>query len=96
MHFDKRVFIGLCLALWFVNGWMWAGPSGVSGVWRGLSISLMSIPLWAVVGSVFSSAGMFVFRLARVDMARHLSLWQKADIGLALAVVLKPALGIPF
>jgi hypothetical protein len=97
MHFDKRVFLGLCLALWFVNGWMWNEPaSGFSGIWRGLSVSLMSIPVWVVVGSAFSSAGMFVFRLAKVDMTRRLSLWQKADVGLALAVVLKPALGIPF
>jgi hypothetical protein len=55
----------------------------------------MSIPLWVFVGSAFSSAGMFVFRLAKVDTT-SLSLWQKADVGLALAVVLKPALGIPF
>ena len=96
MHFDKRVFIGLCLALWFVNGWMWNGSSGLSGVWLGFGVSLMSIPVWVLVGSAFSSAGIFFFRLARVDTARRLSLWQKADVGLALAVVLKPALGIPF
>lgn len=95
MHFDKGVFIGLCLALWFVNGWMWNGSSLLSGVWRGLSVSLMSIPLWVFVGYAFSGAGTFVFRLAKVDTTR-LSLWQKADVGLALAVVLKPALGIPF
>jgi len=96
LHFDKRVFIGLCLALWFVNGWMWTGTSRISGVWLGLSVSLLSIPLWVAVGSALSSAGLFIFRLARVDVTRHLSLWQKADVGLALAVVLKPALGIPF
>jgi hypothetical protein len=95
MHFDKGVFIGLCLALWFVNGWMWNGSSPLSGVWRGLSVSLMSIPLWVFVGSVFSGVGMFAFRFAKVDTT-NLSLWQKADIGLALAVVLKPAFGIPF
>ena len=96
MHFDKRVFIGLCLTLWFVNGLMWNGTFGLSGVWGGLSVSLMTIPVWAVVGSALSSVGMFIFRFARVDMIGHLSLWQKADVGLALAIVLKPALGIPF
>ena len=96
MHLDRRVFMGLCLALWFVNGWMWAGTSGLSGVWLGLTVSFLTIPVWVVVGSAFSSAGMFIFRLARVDVTGHLSLWQKADVGLALAVVLKPALGIPF
>jgi len=96
MHFDKRIFIGLCLTLWFINGWMWNGTSELSGVWQGLGVSLMSIPVWVMVGSALSSTGMFLFRLARVDVTSHLSLWQKADVGLALAVVLKPALGIPF
>ena len=96
MRFDKSLFLGLCLVLWFLNGRMWAGASGLSGVWLSLTVSLMSIPVWVLVGSAVSSAGIFIFHLAKVDTTRHLSLWQKADVGLALAVVLKPALGIPF
>jgi hypothetical protein len=54
-----------------------------------------TIPVWALIGSGFSGIGIFLFRLAKVDVA-GLSLWQKADVGLALAVVFKPALGIAF
>jgi len=31
-----------------------------------------------------------------LDVTKGPTLWQKADVGLALACVLKPALGIPF
>jgi len=92
---DKVLFMGLSLTVWFINTCM-VGESALSSAWLGLSTSVVSIPLWALVGSAFSSIGVFVFRFARLDMAKGLSLWQKADVGLALAVVLKPALGIPF
>ena len=96
MRFDKYVFIGLCLALWLVNGQMWPGTSGSFGFWQGLGVSLVFIPVWILVGSALSGAGLFLFRLARVDVTGRLSLWQKADVGLVLAIILKPALGIPF
>ena len=92
---EKRVFIGLCLVVWFINTCMMR-ESVSHGMWLGLMASLISVPIWAVVGSLFSGAGMFFFRLARVDVTKRPSLWQKADVGLALACVLKPALGIPF
>jgi hypothetical protein len=92
---EKRVFMGLCLAVWFINSCM-IRESVFHDIWLGLSVSLISIPIWALVGSAFSGAGMFCFRLAKLDITGRPSLWQKADIGLALAVVLKPALGIPF
>jgi hypothetical protein len=90
---EKQLFLGLSAAVWFVNACMAARPSGA--VWSGLAISFISIPTWILIGSTFASVGLFLFRLARVDV-KTLSLWQKADIGLAMAVVLKPALGIPF
>jgi len=92
---EKRVFIGLCLVVWFINACM-MGESMLHGIWLGLIVSFISIPIWAVVGSALSRAGMFFFSLAKVDVSKRLSLWQRADVGLALAVVLKPALGIPF
>ncbi len=91
---EKRVFIGLCLVVWFINTCMMGGPVA-HGMRLGLIASFISVPMWALVGSLFSGAGMFFFRLARVDVAKGPSLWQKADVGLALACVLKPALGIP-
>ena len=92
---EKRVFIGLCLVVWFINTYM-IGNSVSQGMWLGLLASFISVPVWALVGSLFSGAGLFFFRLARVDVAKGPNLWQKADVGLALACVLKPALGIPF
>ena len=92
---EKRVFIGLCLMVWLINTIM-IGNSLGRGMWLGLAASFVSVPVWAFVGSLFSGAGLFFFRLARVDVTKGPSLWQKADVGLALACVLKPALGIPF
>jgi hypothetical protein len=92
---EKRVFLGLCLVVWFINTRM-MGDSVAHGMWLGLMASFISVPMWALVGSLFSGAGLFFFRLARVDVTKGPSLWQKADVGLALACVLKPALGIPF
>jgi hypothetical protein len=48
-----------------------------------------------LIGLAFSGTGIFLLRWAKVDI-NGLSLWQKADVGLALAVVFKPALGIAF
>jgi hypothetical protein len=90
---DKRIFIGLCLTVWFINTSM-TGESTLPRIWLGLTASLISVPLWVLIGTFFSSVGIFLFRLARIDITKGLSLWQKADVGLALAVVLKPALGI--
>jgi hypothetical protein len=90
---DKQLFLGLSGAVWFINIFMSGKPG--SAVWSGLVVSFISIPAWILIGSVFASVGLFLFKFARVDMTR-LSLWQKADIGLAMAVVLKPAFGIPF
>ncbi len=89
----KLLFLGLCLVVWFINAFM-DGQSSPH-IWVGLSVSLISIPVWTLIGSAFSGLTMFLLRVARIDMARRLSLWEKADVGLALAVVLKPALGIP-
>ncbi len=94
MYSDKRLFIGLCATVWFINTCM-AGAATLSGIWLGLSVSLISIPAWALIGAAFSGAGIFLLRWAKVDI-NGLSLWQKADVGLALAVVFKPALGIAF
>ena len=91
----KRVFIGLCLVVWLINTCM-IGETAAHNMWLGLIASFISVPVWALVGSLFSGAGMFFFRLARVDVTKGPSLWQKADVGLALACVLKPAFGIPF
>jgi hypothetical protein len=90
---DKHLFLGLCATVWLINTCMADAPMPVD-IWRGLAASLLSVPVWALIGSAFASIGVFLFRLARVDMA-GLTLWQKADVGLAMAVVLKPALGIP-
>jgi hypothetical protein len=92
---DKRLFLGLCFALWFVNVFM-IGHSGPAGFRSGLAASLISVPVWGFIGTFLSGISLFLFRLLRVDVSTRLSLWQKADVGLALAVVLKPALGIPF
>jgi urea transporter len=94
MYSYKRLFVGLCVTVWFINTCM-AGAATLSGIWLGLGISLISIPVWALIGSAFSSSGIFLLRWAKVDI-NGLSLWQKADVGLALAVVFKPALGIAF
>ncbi len=94
MYSDKRLFIGLCVTVWFINTCM-AGAATLSGIWLGLGISFISVPVWALIGSAFSGIGIFLLRLAKVDVT-GLSLWQKADVGLALAVVFKPALGIAF
>jgi hypothetical protein len=91
---DKRIFLGLCLTVWFINACM-TGESTLPRIWLGLSTSLISVPVWVLIGALLSRVGVFLFQLARVDVTRGLSLWQKADVGLALAVVLKPALGIP-
>jgi hypothetical protein len=94
MHSDKRLFIGLCATVWFINTWM-VGAATLSGIRLGLGISLISVPVWTLIGWAFSGIGIFLFRVAKVNVT-GLSLWQKADIGLALAVVFKPALGIAF
>ncbi len=94
MYSDKRLFIGLCVTVWFINTCM-AGAATFSGIWLGLGISLISVPIWALIGSAFSGIGIFLFRAVKVDVV-SLSPWQKADIGLALAVVFKPTLGIAF
>jgi len=95
MHLDKHVFIMLCATVWFINACM-TGTSALASAWIGLGASLISIPVWAMIGGLLSSVAVFLFRLLRVDAFGTLSLWQKADVGLAVAVVLKPALGIPF
>jgi hypothetical protein len=92
---EKRLFIGLCLAVWFVNAFMIGNSTPVS-LWGGLAASFISVPLWGLIGTLFSTMGLFLFRLLRVNVSTGMSLWQKADVGLALAVVFKPALGIPF
>ncbi len=94
MYSDKHLFIGLCATVWFINTCM-AGAATPSGIWLGLGISLVSVPIWVLIGSALSGIAIFLFRLAKVDVT-GLSLWQKADVGLALAVVFKPALGIAF
>ena len=94
MYSYKRLFIGLCVTVWFINTCM-AGAATLSGIWLGLGISLISVPVWALIGLAFSGIGIFLLRWAKVDI-NGLSLWQKADVGLALAVVFKPALGIAF
>ncbi|MGD0230403.1 MAG: hypothetical protein ABSC19_08595 [Syntrophorhabdales bacterium] len=94
MRSDKYLFMGLLVTVWFINTSM-TGDATSSGIRLGLGMSLVSLPVWALIGSAFSSVGLFLLRLVRVDIT-GLSLWQKADVGLALAVILKPALGIPF
>jgi hypothetical protein len=91
---DKRLFMTLCLVVWFINTSM-TGRFTLPTVWAGLYVTVVSVPVWALIGSFLSGASVFLFRLARVDITKSLNLWQKADIGLALAVVLKPAFGIP-
>jgi hypothetical protein len=93
----KRVFMGLCLAVWFVNVFM-IGHSTVTAAsfWGSFVMSLVSVPVWGLIGAFLSGIGLFLFRLLQVDVCTGLSLWHKADIGLALAIVVKPALGIPF
>ena len=90
---EKQLFFGLSAAVWFVNVCMAEGPRG--GFWAGLAISFISIPAWVLIGSTFASVGSFLFKFVKVDV-KALSLWQRVDVGLAMAVVLKPALGIPF
>ena len=92
---SKRLFIGLCFAVWFVNAFMIGHPAPAS-LWGGLLTSVVSVPVWGLIGTLVSALGLFFFRLARVEVCKGLNLWQKIDVGLALAVVIKPALGIPF
>jgi hypothetical protein len=91
----KRLFVGLCLAVWLVNVLM-TGRGVAADLWSGSFTSLFSVPVWGLIGTLVSGCGIFLFRLMRVDVNTGLSLWQKADIGLALALIIKPALGIPF
>jgi hypothetical protein len=93
MRSDKYLFIGLLSTLWFINTLMTEEAVPLS-IWLGLGESLLSIPVWVLVGSAISAVGLFLLRLLRVDI-KGMSLWQKADLGLAMAVILKPALGIP-
>ncbi len=94
MTHDKQLFLGLCAAVWFVNACV-PDPPTLGYVVHGLALSFISVPAWALIGSASASVVLFLFRIARVN-APVLSLWQKADVGLAMAVVLKPILGIPF
>jgi len=98
MASDKRVFVALCLAVWFVNAVVTRSAlmPGISRVWSGLLISLVTVPIWAFVGLTATAVSIFLFRFLKIDIGERLTLWQKADVGLAIAVVLKPALGIPF
>ncbi len=91
---DKQLFLGLCAAVWFINT-STAGAPMPADIWMGLAASIISIPAWALIGSASASIGIFLLRFAKVNVMA-LSMWQKADVGLAMAVVLKPALGIPF
>ncbi len=93
---SKRLFVGLCFAVWFINTLMIGHATAVAGFWSGLAASLVSVPVWGLIGAFLSGVGLFLFRLLRVDVCKNLSLWQKVDVGLALALVIKPALGIPF
>ena len=61
MYSDKRLFIGLCVTVWFINTCM-AGAATLSGIWLGLGISLISVPVWALIGWAFSGIGIFLFR----------------------------------
>jgi hypothetical protein len=91
----KRLFVGLCMAVWLVNILM-AGHGVTVDFWSGLIASIFSVPFWALIGALVSGMSVFLFRLMRVDVSSSLSLWQKVDIGLALALIFKPTLGIPF
>ena len=91
----KRLFIGLCMAVWLVNI-LTTGHGIAVGFWNGLIVSLFSVPVWGLIGAFLSGLAVFVFRLLRVDVGSGLNVWKKADIGLALALIFKPILGIPF
>ena len=83
----------VCVCQWFINTCM-AGAATLPGMaWSGHQYHIH--PCLDLIGLAFSGIGIFLFRLAKVDVT-GLSLWQKADVGLALAVVFKPALGIAF
>ena len=93
---SKRLFIGLCFAVWFVNTFMVGRSTAVASFWSGFAASLVSVPVWGLIGALLSGVGLFILRLLQVDVCKGLSLWQKVDVGLALAIVIKPALGILF
>jgi type IV secretory pathway TrbL component len=52
MYSDKRLFVGLCVTVWFINTCM-AGAATLFGIWLGLGISLISVPVWALLGTAF-------------------------------------------
>jgi hypothetical protein len=91
----KRLFVGLCMAVWLVNMLM-TGHGITDDFWTGLIESLFSVPVWTLMGTLVSGLAVFLFRLMKVDVSTRLSLWQKADVGLAMALIFKPTLGIPF
>jgi hypothetical protein len=94
MTLYKLLFSGLCLIVWLINTWM-SRESALPAMWMGLGATLISIPFWVFLGSAFSAAAIFVVRLAKVEIRHDLSLWERGTIGLVLAVVFKPMLGIP-
>ena len=60
----------------------------------GLGSSVLSIPIWSCIGVVLSNIGLFFYKIKNPDPREVLNIWQKASIGLLVAIVVKPFFGI--
>jgi hypothetical protein len=89
----KKLFVALSAAIAVMNCCM-SHESGLSTISSGLGITILSIPIWASLGGASSTTTLFILRLLKIEVT--MTHWQRGNVGLALALVFKPLLGIGF
>lgn len=94
----KTVFGILCFLVFLVNGYLSISTHQVKNievfVGGGFGLSLLSIPIWSCIGVVLSNIGLFFYKIIKPDGDDVLTIWQKAGLGLIMAIIFKPLLGI--
>jgi hypothetical protein len=93
---QKAVFIALCIVLLLINGAQHSVHSDIlSFLGVAIGSSIVSIPVWCVIGVVLSNIGVFFYRLAKPEKD-PLTMLQKAGLGLIVAIIIKIFYGSSF
>ncbi len=101
----RKAFVILCLIMWAVNGYLSVksegGPQALSAedlvitfVAGGFGRSVISIPVWTLIGYFLGSIGLFSFKRMGIVKEKIMTPYGFADVGLILGIALKPLLGI--
>jgi len=92
---EQLVFVALAFCMWAVNIWMVRqqypffsdlGATAFGG-------TLVSIPIWSVIGYILAGFYLFFHNLIYPEK-RNLTIWQKADLGLLVGIIIKLWFGI--